>query len=82
MGNEIYIASQKLSMNIFHTKWYHGNRNFKNSIRMFITNAKEPILIVSVKIFPVILTSFVNIMEIVYKLYALLQSMNNNYKNH
>lgn len=77
MGNEVFVASKNLSMNIFHTNWSGGNRNFKNSIRMFITNAKEPILIVSAKVFPVTLTSFMRISEIVYKLYALMQSMNN-----
>lgn len=75
-GNEVYLASRNLSMSIFHSNWLHGSKKYRNALKIFITNAKKPIVIVSAKIFVLTLGSFVSICQITYKFYALLQSMN------
>jgi hypothetical protein len=75
-GNEVYLASENLSASIFHSNWLHGSKKYRNALKLFITNAKKPIVIVSAKIFGVTLDSFVSICQITYKFYALLQSLN------
>jgi gustatory receptor len=75
-ANEVSIAAEDLSMSILHSKWYHGHRKFHSSLRIFIVNASQPVVILAGKLFQVSLASFVNLCDLTYKFYAVLQNMN------
>jgi hypothetical protein len=75
-GNEVLIASQNLSNEIFNVAWYERDGKFHRSFKIFIENTKIPIKIVCGKIFMANLETFVSICQTTYRFYALLQSLN------
>jgi gustatory receptor len=74
-ANEVSIAAEKLSMSVLHCKWYYGNTKFRNSLKIFIINASQPVIIYAGIFFEVTLKNFVDFCNITYKFYTLLKNM-------
>lgn len=75
-GNEIMIAAEKFSMNMFHTKWYYRCRKFKKAFCVLLIHASQPIIMVCGTIFQITLENFVTVGQLTYKFYAVMQNMN------
>ncbi|KAL7016824.1 hypothetical protein ACKWTF_010150 [Chironomus riparius] len=75
-GNEIMIAAEKFSMNIFHTKWYQGCKKFRTAFKTLLIHASQPLIMISGILFQVTLENFVTVSRLSYKFYAVMQNMN------
>ena len=76
-GNEITVASMKMSTNLFHSEWISADEKFKKAMKIFMENAKRPIEIAAFGLFKVNLKTFTSICNSAYSLYAVLQSYKN-----
>ncbi|CRK88696.1 CLUMA_CG002372, isoform A [Clunio marinus] len=75
-GNEILLASQKLSTSLFHSDWIQEDKNFKTALKMVLENTKNPIKIAAAQgVFPVSLVTFLRIINSAFSVYAVLQSI-------
>ncbi|CRK88695.1 CLUMA_CG002371, isoform A [Clunio marinus] len=75
-GNEILLASQKLSTSLFHSDWIQEDKKFKTAMKMILENTKNPIKIAAAQgVFPVNLVTFLRIMNSAFSVYAVLQSI-------
>ncbi|XP_070491031.1 odorant receptor 94b-like [Chironomus tepperi] len=75
-GNEIMIAAEKFSLEIFHSKWYDGSIEYRKIFKTLLTNASQPLVMISGVLFKVTLENFVVIAQLTYKYYAVMQNMN------
>ena len=75
-GNEIMIAAEKFSMDIFHTKWYNGSKKFRTAFNTLLIHASQPLIMVCGILFQVTLENFVTVSQLTYKFYAVMQNMN------
>jgi hypothetical protein len=75
-GNEIMIAAEKFSMDIFHTKWYNGCKKFRTAFNTLLIHASQPLIMISGILFQVTLENFVTVSQLTYKFYAVMQNMN------
>ncbi|KAL7016822.1 hypothetical protein ACKWTF_010149 [Chironomus riparius] len=75
-GNEIMIAAEKFSMDIFHTKWYQGCKKFRTAFNTLLIHASQPLIMISGILFQVTLENFVTVSQLTYKFYAVMQNMN------
>jgi len=74
-GNELSVASNELSMSLFHSGWAKGSKKYKSSMRLFLENIKKPIQISAFGVFRVNLDTFNKVCNGAYSLYAVCQSM-------
>lgn len=72
-GNQITAASERFLMEIFHTKWFCGSRNFKKAFSILVIGASKPIVLVSGMIFQNTLGSFITVCNLAYKFFAVMQ---------
>lgn len=75
ISSELTVASEKLSMSLFHTEWTKESREFKKSMKIFMENAKKPMKIFVLKIFELNLENFVKIINSAYSLFAVLRKI-------
>jgi len=75
-GNEIMIAAEKFSMDIFHSKWYNGCKKFRTAFNTLLIHASQPLIMISGILFQVTLENFVAVSRLSYKFYAVMQNMN------
>lgn len=75
-GNDVMIASLKLSEGLFHSNWIDIDDKFKTAMKIFIENTKKPLKILAFGIFVVNLSTFTSIFNLAYTFYAVLGSVN------
>ena len=76
-GNNLRIASEKLSTKLFHTDWICESEDFKIAMKLFMENVKKPIIISALNIFDLNLDNFIKVCNFAYSLYALFQNIDN-----
>jgi odorant receptor len=76
-GNELSIASGKLSQALFHSEWIENNKNLGSTMKIFMENMKKETKISAFGIFHVNLTTFNSILNSAYSLFAVLKRVNN-----
>lgn len=75
-GNEIILAAEKFAMDVLHSEWYFGSRQFRKTFVHFMIQASQPLIMVSGTIFHATLENFVLVINISYKFCAVMQNMN------
>jgi odorant receptor len=76
-GNELSVASSKLSTALFHSDWINGNKHFRKNVKIFMENTKKEIKISAFGVFEVNLATFSRICNSAYSLFAILKRVNN-----
>lgn len=72
-GNELSVASSKLSTAFFHSNWINESESFKKLSKMFLENAKKDMKIATFGIFDVNLANFTSIINSAYSMFAVLK---------
>ncbi|KAG5673143.1 hypothetical protein PVAND_003214 [Polypedilum vanderplanki] len=72
-GNEITVASDELSLSVFHSDWIKSGQNYKGKIKFVLTNLKKRINIEVFGIFHVNYEIFNSVCNSAYSIYALLK---------
>lgn len=75
-GNELIVASEKLSTSLFHCQWHEQSEKFKTSMKIFMEDGKNPVKISAYKVFDLSLETFMKIINFAYSLYAVLKRVN------
>jgi hypothetical protein len=76
-GNELSIASSKLSTALFHSDWTNCDKKLRQSMKIFIENTKKEMKVSAFGVFEVNLASFSRILNSAYSLFAILKRVNN-----
>ena len=76
-GNELSIASSKLSVALFHSNWIVGDKNLRNSVKFFMENTKKNMKLSAFGVFEVNLATFSRICNSAYSLFAILKRVSN-----
>jgi hypothetical protein len=76
LGSLLSVASSKLSMGFFHSKWFESNGKDTTSMLILMENLKRDIKISSFGLFFVNLASFTSICNFAYSLFAVLKKVN------
>ncbi|XP_068626694.1 odorant receptor 10-like [Battus philenor] len=77
LGSLLGIESQELVFAGYCCEWVPRSKEFKSSIKLFLTRANKNILITGLKVFPLSLDTFVWIMKTAYSLLALIRNVQN-----
>lgn len=72
-GNDLSVASSKLSTALFHSNWIDESADFKKVLTTFMENSKKDIKITALGIFGVNLATFTSITNSAYSLFAVLK---------
>jgi odorant receptor len=72
-GNELSVASSKLSEALFHSNWYKGNHKVAKAVKIFIENTKKDMKISAFGVFEVNLANFSKIINSAYSLFSVLK---------
>lgn len=75
-GNELSIASSKLSTALFHSNWISGDEKLKNIVKIFMENTKKETKLSAFRVFEVNLATFSRICNSAYSLFAILERVN------
>jgi odorant receptor len=75
-GNELSVASLKLSAAFFHSSWIDKSLSYKNSMLVLMENMKQDIRISTFGLFHVNLETFTGILNSAYSLFAVLKKIN------
>lgn len=76
-GNKVFLASEKISTSLFHSKWIDEDKQFKSSVKIFLENLKKPIIISALNGFIAIdYDTLTTICNCAYSLYALFKKVN------
>lgn len=75
-GNDLSIASSKLSQSLFHSNWTKGDAKLTRIATIFMENTKQDFRIVAFGLFNVNLGTFTSIMNSAYSFFAVLKSVN------
>jgi diketogulonate reductase-like aldo/keto reductase len=75
-ANNLTLASEKLSMTLFHSNWTKESKKFKTAMKLFMENSKKPMKISAFGVFNINLENFLRIINSAYSLYAVLKQMN------
>lgn len=76
-GNEVSIASAKLSTAIFQSNWIDGSVKLKKAVSVFMENTKKDLKISAFGLMDANLATFGRIGNSAYSLFAVLQRLNN-----
>jgi odorant receptor len=72
-GNELSLASSKLSTAMFHSNWIDENRDVKVSMLVLMENLKQEMTISAFEVFQLNLETFTTIANSAYSLFAVLK---------
>lgn len=75
-GNELSLASAKLSTALFHSNWVNGEVKMMNSVKIFMENTKKDLKITAYGLFTANLETFTGIANSAYSLFAVLKQVN------
>jgi odorant receptor len=76
-GNELSVASTKLSTALFHSNWMNCKKDLRQSVKICMENTKKQLKISAFGVFEVNLASFSRICNSAYSLLAILKRVNN-----
>jgi odorant receptor len=76
-GNELSMASSKLSNAFFHSEWMNEDKQFRIISKTFLESLKNEIKISAFRVFEVNLATFTRIGNSAYSLFAILKRVNN-----
>lgn len=76
-GNEMMVASEKLSTSLFHSDWINKSDAFKKAMKIFMENAKRPLKLSSFGVFDLTLDNFLKVINSTYSLYAVMKNVAN-----
>lgn len=72
-GNEIFITSQELTTQVFHSEWLSESKEYKKSLKFIMEISKKPIKITSYNLLKINYETFTSVCNAAYSLYALLE---------
>jgi hypothetical protein len=73
-GNEISLASAKLSESLFHSKWINQSTKFKSAAKIFLENTKKPLKVSMLSgMITIDFAMFTSICNSAYTFYAVLK---------
>jgi gustatory receptor len=72
-GNELSVASTRLSEALFHSNWFKGDKKVTKTVNIFIENTKRDIKIAAFGAFQVNLANFSKIINSAYSLFSVLK---------
>jgi hypothetical protein len=75
-GNELALASSKLSTDLFGSDWIDGNAELKSLVKIFMETTKKPTKVSAFGIFHVNLVTFTTIINSAYSYYSVLKRIN------
>jgi odorant receptor len=75
-GNEISLASSKLSTDLFGSEWIESDKEIKSTMKIFMENAKKEVKISAFNVFHVNLATFTTIGNSAYSFYSVLKRVN------
>lgn len=75
-GNDLLIASSKLSTALFHSKWINGNARLTKIATIFMESTKKDLKITALGLFNINLPTFTGIMNSAYSFFAVLKTVN------
>lgn len=67
-GNELTLASQKISMSLFHSDWLTTSGLYKKTVKIFLENSKKPIVIKAFEYIVINLKTFLSICNFAYSI--------------
>lgn len=76
IGNDLSVASHKLSLALFHSNWPEGSKKLRTTLKIFMENVKKDTVITAFGIFDVNLSTFTTIANSTYSLFAVLKRVN------
>lgn len=75
-GNELSIASSKLSTAFFHSDWIDESKSFKNLAKIFMESSSRDLKVSTYEFFDANLLSFGKIVNAAYSLFAVFKKLN------
>lgn len=75
-GNEVIVASKRLSTSLFHSNWTVRDEKFTKAMKIVMENIKNPIHFSAFGLVAVNLGTFTRICNFAYSLYAVFQRVN------
>jgi 7tm Odorant receptor len=75
-ANNLTLASEQLSMSLFHSNWTNESKKFKTAMKLLVENSKKPLRISAFGVFNMNLENFLRITNSAYSLYAVLKKIN------
>jgi odorant receptor len=75
-GNELSIASSKLSTALFHSQWIDEDKSVKKVCKIFMENTKKEIKISAFNVFDINLATFTRIGNLSFSMLAVLKKIN------
>ncbi|XP_037029015.1 odorant receptor 43a-like isoform X1 [Bradysia coprophila] len=73
LGNEIVLASNKLSYRLYESCWIGRGRSIRSNVLLFGTLLKKPHQMIILKMFPLTLDTFSKILNSAYSMFNILQ---------
>ncbi|CRK96493.1 CLUMA_CG010280, isoform A [Clunio marinus] len=74
-GNELALASEKISDSLFYSQWQKETKKFKTSMKIIMENSKLSLKIHIFGLFELTLKQFIRIVNSVFSLYAVLKNI-------
>lgn len=74
-GNEVTVASSRLSTSLFHSDWVHLDLEMKGLIKTFMENGKREMVIVAFGFRKIDLNVFMRLFHCAYVLFAFLKTL-------
>lgn len=75
-GSEMMLASEKMSMSLFHSDWTRESMEFKIAMKIFMENTKRPMKLSAFGVFELTMENFLKIINSAYSLFAVLKNVN------
>ncbi|XP_063538507.1 odorant receptor 85a-like [Cydia strobilella] len=73
LGTQLTYESEALTTAAYKSEWLPRSKRYKSSIKLLMERAKNPVVITGLKIFPLSLAVYIQIMKTAYSCFALLR---------
>ncbi|XP_061718481.1 odorant receptor 43b-like [Cydia pomonella] len=73
LGTQLTYKSEELTTAAYKSEWLPCSKRCKSSIKLLMERAKSPVIITGLKIFPLSLATYIQIMKTAYSCFALLR---------
>ncbi|XP_063384967.1 odorant receptor 85a-like [Cydia fagiglandana] len=73
LGTQLTYESEALTTAAYKSEWLPRSERYKSSIKLMMERAKNPVIITGLKIFPLSLATYIQIMKTAYSCFALLR---------
>jgi odorant receptor len=75
-GNELSIASTKLSSALIGSKWFECDKKLKSTMKIFMENTKKEMKMSAFGVFIINLETFTTLINLTYSYYSVLKRIN------